>query len=102
MNRPLYQLGPVTVVISLTAAEYDKVSIISLFLQRGFRAWINAPGTVKRGQPICINALIQGGKNTLDLDSFGFGFHNSMKNEWHFVVQTESSGNAALKPYSHT
>lgn len=72
--------------ISLTAAEYDKVSIISLFLQRGFRAWINAQGTVKRGQPICINALIQE-KNTLDLDSFVLGLHNSMKNEWHFVVQ---------------
>lgn len=73
--------------ILLTAAEYDKASIISLFLQRGFKAWINVQGTVKRGQAISMNALIHE-KNTLDLDSFVLGFHNSMKNEWHFVLQT--------------
>lgn len=46
----------------------------------------------KRGQPISINTLIQE-KNTLDLASFVLGFHNSMKNEWHFVLPTWSSWN---------
>lgn len=87
--------------ISLTAAEYDKVRIISLFLQRGFRTWINGPGTAKKRPAYLYKCINPGWKKTLDLDSFVFGFHNSMKkkkkkNEWHFVLQTESSGNVAL------
>lgn len=58
--------------ILLTAAEYDKVSIISLFLG-GFRAWINVQRTAYLYE--CNNP----GENTLNFDSFMLGFQNSMK-----------------------